>query len=146
VAADPKPYQPPNVVDGGMLPAALDLATRGTYSGHARQDDDALTHARAALLVSTAYIGAALLITLGLLLLAWLFRALGERFATYALVGLISWGGAVLWALWGNRRQSLWHSPTGIAHHELDMRECIARHAIDTHAALLLRQIEGRDK
>jgi hypothetical protein len=94
-------------------------------------------------LVSAAYIGAAAMITLGLLLLAWLFRALGDRFALYALVGLIGWGGAVLWALWSNRRQGLYHSPSGIAHHELDMRERVARHAIDTHAALLLRQLEG---
>jgi hypothetical protein len=111
-------------------------------------DDSAITHAKATLLVSTAYIAAAGMITVGLLLIVWLFRGLGDGWAVYAYVGLILWGLCVLAALWGNRRQSLHHSPTGIAHHELDSRERIARHAIDVHAELLIRRwhLDRHDK
>ncbi len=109
-------------------------------AGYARQDDDALTHARATLLVSAAYIIAAGMITAGLLLLAWLFRGLGDRWAVYAYVGVLAWGVAVLLAIYGNRRQGLHHSPTGVAHHELDSRERLARLAIETQARLLLER------
>ena len=105
-------------------------------------DDSAITHAKATLLVSVAYIVAAAMITAGLLLIVWLFRGLGSDWAVYTYTGLAVWGGCVLAALWGNRRQSLHHSPTGIAHHELNSRERIAMHAIDTHADLLLKRWE----
>lgn len=104
------------------------------------RNHDAMTHAKATLLVSSAYIVAAFLITLGLLLLAWLFKALGDAWGLYVYGGLIAWGVAVLVALWGNRKQSLWHSPTGLGHHEIDSRERIAMHALDTHADLLLER------
>jgi hypothetical protein len=116
------------------------LLPQAAQTGHARQDDDAITHAKATLMVALAYIIAAGMITVGLLLIVWLYRGLGEGFAAYAYTGLVLWGISVLVALWGNRKQSLWHSPTGIAHHELDSRERIARHAIDTHASLLLKR------
>lgn len=141
VAPDNQP-QYPALRSDNQLPTLAEIALRGVTTGHARQDDDAITHARATLLIAAAYILAAGMITLGLLLIVWLFRGLGERFAPYAYVGMIVWGLCILAALWGNRRQSLYHSPTGIAHHELDIRESIARHAIDTHANLLLRQLE----
>jgi hypothetical protein len=124
---------------GNLLPMA-------SHTGHARQDDDAITAAKATLLVALAYIIAAGMVTVGLLLVVWLFRGLGEGFATYTYTGLIVWGIATLVVLWSNRKQSLWHSPTGIAHHELDSRERIARHAIDTHAGLLLKRWEMDDK
>ncbi len=107
-------------------------------AGYARQDDDALSHARATLLVSAAYIIAAGMITAGLLLLAWLFRGLGDRWAVYAYVGILAWGVAVLLALYGNRRQGLHHSPTGVAHSEIESRERLAKYAIHTQAHLLL--------
>ncbi len=118
---------------GNLLPQA-------GMSGHARMDDDAITHAKATLLVALAYIIAAGMITAGLLLIVWLYRGLGNDWAMYVYGGLILWGLCVLAALFGNRKQSLWHSPTGIAHHELDSREKIALHAIDTHASLLLKR------
>jgi hypothetical protein len=118
---------------GNLLPQA-------GMSGHARMDDDAITHAKATLLVASAYIVASAMITAGLLLIVWLYRGLGEGWGLYTFTGLIVWGLCILVALWGNRKQSLWHSPTGIAHHELDSRERIARHAIDTHAGLLLKR------
>jgi hypothetical protein len=116
------------------------LLPMAAQTGHARQDDSAITHAKATLLVAAAYIFAAGMITLGLLLVVWLFRGLGDGWATYTYTGLVVWGVATLLALWSNRKQSLWHSPTGIAHHELDSRERLAKHAIDTHAKLLLRR------
>jgi hypothetical protein len=119
-------------------PSIIDLLPQAAHTGHARMDDSAITHAKATLLVSAAYIVAAGMITAGLLLVVWLFRGLGDDWAAYTFTGLIAWGVCILAALWGNRRQSLHHSPTGIAHHELDSRERIARHAIDTHASLLL--------
>lgn len=123
-------------------PTIVDLLPPAAATGHARSDDDAITHAKATLLVSAAYIAAAAMITAGLLLIAWLFRALGDAWATYTYTGLAVWGVCVLAALWGNRRQALYHSPTGIAHHELDSRERIAMHAIDTHADLLIKRWE----
>lgn len=134
---------PPALVTPDIAPAALDFSRPGPYTGHARADDTAETIARADLLVSAAYALPAGLVTIGILALAWAFRALGEAWAVYALVGLIGWGGAVLWALWANRRQGLYNSPAGIAHHELDARERIALHAINVHAELLRRQLDG---
>ena len=119
-------------------PSIIDLLPQAAHTGHARQDDDAMTHARATLLVSSAYVVAAGMITGGMLLVGWQFRALGDAWAGYVYAGLIIWGVAVLTSLWGNRRQSLHHSPSGISHHELDSRERIARRAIDTHADLLI--------
>jgi hypothetical protein len=117
------------------------------HSSYARSDDSAITHAKATLLVSSAYVAAAGMITGGLILIAWLFRALGDGWGAYTYTGLILWGLCVLAALWGNRRESLHHSPTGIAHHELDSRERIALHAIDTHAELLIKRWEiDRDR
>jgi hypothetical protein len=127
-------------------PTLIDLPT-AAHTGHARMDDSAITHAKATLLVSSAYVLAAGMITGGLLLIAFLFRALGDGWGAYTYGGLLLWGICILAVLWGNRRQSLHHSPTGIAHHELDSRERIARHAIDTHADLLLKrwEIDRRD-
>jgi hypothetical protein len=120
----------------------VDLLPPTVQSSYARSDDDAITHAKATLLVSSAYIVAAGMITCGLLLVIWLFKGLGDGWASYTFTGLIAWGLAILVALWSNRRQGLFHSPTGISHHEIDSRERIARHAIDTHADLLLRRWE----
>jgi uncharacterized membrane protein len=129
----------PTLDHSALLPMAA-------HSGHARMDDSAITHAKATLLISSAYIIAALMITSGLLLIVWMFRGLGDEFAAYAYAGLIIWGLCILAALFGNRKQSLHHSPTGIAHHELDSRERIAHHAIDTHASLLIRRWEIDEK
>jgi hypothetical protein len=147
VAPDPQPAPLATRTDN-QLPTLADIAIRGAQSGYSRQDDNAITHAKATLLVSAAYIAAAGMITLGLLLIVWLFKGLGERFAPYAYTGLVVWGVACLLALWGNRRQALHHTPSGIAHHELDVRERVARHAIDTHAELLIRQweLQNRDR
>ncbi len=123
-------------------PAIVEILPPAAHTGHARQDDDAMSHARATLLVSSAYIVAAGMITCGLLLIVWLFRGLGDAWGAYTYVGLIVWGLCVLVALWSNRRQGLWHSPSGISHHEIASREKIALHAVDVHAHLLLKRWE----
>ena len=114
-----------------------DIVHSNAHTGHARQDDNALTHAKASLLVSAAYGVAAGMITLGLLLIVWIFHALGDRLAVYFYAGLLSWGVFTLVILLLNRRQGLHHSSSGIAHHEIDAKTDIAFHAIDTHAELL---------
>lgn len=142
VEADPRPM-PLTQVSAQPIEIAP-IMPPATYTGHARQDDTATEIAKAALMVSAAYVAAALLITVGLLLIVWIFRGLGHQWANYVYPGLAFWGVAILIALAVNRRQSLHHSPTGIAHHELDSRERIARHAIDTHARLLLARWGSR--
>lgn len=120
----------------------VDVLPTATHIAPIQQSHDAMMHAKATLLVSTAYVAAAGLITTGLLLLAWLFRALGDAWGLYVYGGLIAWGLCILVALWANRRQSLHHSPSGLVHHEIDSRERVALHAIDTHADLLLKRWE----
>src|SRR5687768_11865070 len=73
-------------------PSVIDLLPPAATTGHARIDDNSITHAKATLLVSAAYIVAAGMITGGLLLVAWLFRALGDGWAAYTYTGLIVWG------------------------------------------------------
>lgn len=136
VPAERAPQPPATIAPihvGELLPPTVQVA-------HSRQDDNAITHAKATLLVSTAYVVAAAMITLGLLLIVWLFRGLGDSWATYTFTGLVVWGCTILLALWGNRRQSLHHSASGIAHHELDSRERLAKYAIDQHVRLLLKR------
>lgn len=106
-------------------------------TGHARSDDDALTAAKAHLLTAAAYGAAGLLITLGLLMLAWTFRWLGGSWPGYVFGGLLLWGFVIVVALAINRAQGLRHSPSGIALEELTSRERIAMHVADTHADLM---------
>ena len=125
-----------------MSAPIIDLLPQTANTHQSRQDDSAVTNAKATLLVAAAYVAAAAMITGGLLLLAWMFRALGDAWATYTYTALVVWGVCTVVALWGNRKQGLHHSPTGLAHHEVDSRERIAIHAIDTHAELLLKRWE----
>jgi hypothetical protein len=127
---------------GDLLPAALGLAGQGQHTGHARQDDDAVLAAQATLLVATGYAVAGLLITLGLLLLAWMFRWLGGSWPNYVFGGLILWGCVIVVSLLANRRQGLYHSPAGISHHEIDSRERVALAALQMHGELLLKRWE----
>lgn len=123
-------------------PSLVDVLPPAAHTAHARSDDDAMTMARATLVVSAAYIVASAMITGGLLLIAYLFRALGDAWGAYVYGGLIIWGLCVLASLYGNRRQGLHHSASGVSHHEIESRERLARHAIDVHANLLLRRWE----
>ncbi len=132
----PIPYHPPATLTDIPAPNVIDIA-RTNAGGYARSDDDALSSAKATLLVSAAYGVAALLITAGLLLVAWMYRWLGGNWPAYAYGGILVWGVVVLIVLLLNRRQGLHHSASGISHHEIDSRTLIAMHAIDTHADLL---------
>lgn len=124
----------------------IDVLPPAVQSHHSRQDDDAMTHAKATLLVSAAYIVAALMITTGLLLIVFLFRGLGDAVALYFYAGLLMWGVLILAALLMNRRQSLHHSSTGLGHAEISSRERLAKYAIDTHASLLLKRWKVDDE
>lgn len=130
------------------LPTLAEIAMRGSHQHLARQDDDALIVARAHLLVSVGYIAAAAMTIAGLLILAAMAGLLGESIGRYVVVWIAAVGIVALVIMFANRRQQHHYSAAGIAHHDLDSRERIARHAIDTHAELLLAQWDrdhGRD-
>ncbi|CAN5771789.1 hypothetical protein BH10CHL1_BH10CHL1_24320 [soil metagenome] len=112
------------------------------YVSHVRQDDDAITHAQASLLVSSSYMKTAGVITAGLMLTIWWWR--GGDLGPYFFAGLVVWGISVLLALYINRGQGLRYSGAGIAlgeqevrKFEIASRERIATHAIDAHVALM---------
>lgn len=112
------------------------------YISHVRQEDDAITQARASLLISQTYMQIAGVITAGLVLTIWWFR--GGDFGPYFFGGLILWGVSVLIALHVNRGQGLRYSGAGIALaeqevriYEIGSRERVAMRAIDAHLELL---------
>ena len=122
-------------VMGQVVTAAGQMISHRQMSHLARSDDTAITHAIASLIYSVAMGSAAALITAGILFIAYNF--LGGEEGLYAIAWLVTWGICILLALLRNRHQGLWHSATGIAHHEIDSRERIAMHAIDRHIDLL---------
>jgi len=117
-------------------------------SHHTRQDDDAMIAAKSTLLIASAYIIAAAMITLGLMIIIFMFRGLGEGAALYFFTGIIVWGVCILLALFGNRRQSLHHSSSGLGHAEIQSRERLAKYVVDQHAAMLMRrwEIDSRER
>lgn len=123
----------------GIIQAAVagaaDMVSQRPLSHLVRSDDNAVTQAQGSLLYSVAYALATALITGGLLLLAWVI--MGGEGSRYAMLWLVVWGACVLVALAVNRWQGLYHSSTGIAHHEIDSRERLAAYAIEKHVALI---------
>lgn len=101
----------------------------------ARSDDNAVTQAVGSLIYSAAYIVAMLFITTGLLLIAWMAGV--ASFPVLFYCGLIFWGVTALFFLLRNRAQGLWHSATGIAHHEIESRERVALETMYEHADLI---------
>lgn len=122
--------------------AAGDMMARRQMSHIARSDDTAITSAVANLIYSAAYAFAALLITGGLFLLAWLMSNRDGNAGRYFTAWLIVWGVCVLAALAVNRWQGLWFSSTGIAHAEIKSRERIAMYTVDRHIELLEKRWE----
>ena len=124
-----------------------------SHTGHIRQNDDALTNARASLLYSRAIGAVAALGVTGILFLAWL--TYGGDLGIYFGLEILGVSGVALVALVVNRAQGLHHSASGIAHHELrtqeklaarhaavqeyaiDSNERVAMHAIDRHVELV---------
>ena len=124
-----------------------------SHTGHIRQNDDALTNAKASLLYSKAIGAVAALGVTGILFLAWL--TYGGDIGIYFGLEILGVSGVALVALVVNRAQGLHHSASGIAHHELkaqeriadrhaqvqeyaiDSAERVALHAIDRHAQLI---------
>lgn len=122
---------------GNAVSAAGDMMARRQMSHLSRTDDTAITSALANLIYSAAYAFAALLITGGIFILAWLNSNRDGNGGRYFVTWLCVWGVCVLVALGINRWQGLHHSSTGLAHHEIDSRERIATYAIDRHVELL---------
>lgn len=110
----------------------------GAQSSHIRQDDDAISHAKASLLYSMSYGVAMLFVTAGMLLIVYLFR--GGDAGWYFFSGMLFWGISVIVVLHRNRAQGLHHSSTGVAHHEIDAKVQVAMYAIDRHAQMLERK------
>lgn len=127
-----------------------------SHTGHIRQNDDALTNARASLLYSKAIGAVAALGVTGILFLAWL--TYGGDLGIYFGLEILGVSGVALVALVVNRAQGLHYSASGIAHSELRTQERIARrhaqtqeyaidsaeriamHAIDKHSELIERR------
>ncbi len=141
---DPVPLSP---IEGEIIARgsqfAGQLMTTRAPAADIQTHDSAMTHAKASLLYSAAYSAPAALITAGLLLTIWLYR--GGPGGPYFFAGLIVWGIAFMVALYGNRAQGLYHSASGIAHHEIDDRTKVAMHAIDRHCELLEKRWSLRD-
>ena len=128
------------------LPTLADIALRGAaHTGHARQDDDALIVAKAHLVVSVGYVLAAAMTIAGLLILAALAGLFGESAWRYIAIWVGGVGVAALLVMFANRRQQHHYSAAGIAHHDLDSRERVAKHAINVHARLLLARWKAED-
>lgn len=136
---------------GQMAAGLMNVPYQPVNSADARQVDSAVTRDKASLMYSLAYALPALLITAGLLLIVWLFQ--GGGLGGYFFTGLVVWGVAVMGILYHNRGQGLHHSPSGIAHHDIDarveeaeIRADVAKHAIDAHIALLKHKWTLTDK
>lgn len=117
--------------------AASAMMTERQMTHIVKSDDTAVTQAQASLVYSAVYAFASALITGGMILLSWSKYGRTDNRGDYALLWLLLWGLCVLIALIVNRAQGLHYSASGIAHHELDSREAIAKYAIDKHVGLI---------
>lgn len=94
-------------------------------------------HAEAALMYSKAYVGFMVLIVSAIVGMAYMIDVFDGDLFLYAVTWLGGLGIAGFVSLTANRKQGLYHSQTGVQHHELEIRADIAKHSIDTHADLL---------
>lgn len=131
--------------DNALLPVAVDLVRGHGGTAHARQDDDDLVRAKAHLVVSAGYVLAAAMTIAGLLILAFLAGLFGEAISRYIAVWVGGVGIVALLVMAINRRQQHHYSAAGIGHHDIESRERIAKHAIDTHAELLIARWRIQD-
>lgn len=122
------------------LGAGADMMTHRQQTHHAGSTDNAITLAVGSLIYSGAIALAAALITAGVVFLAYM--TLGGDGGRWAVVWLVLWGLGVLAALLWNRRQGLYHSPAGLAHHEIDSRERVALETMHRHADIIERRLE----
>jgi hypothetical protein len=124
---------------------AGNVMSQGQQTHYARSDDSAMTLAMASLLYAAGLAVPAALITGGIFLIAYMVIGRGDA-GIWAMSFLVVWGCCVLGAMLWNRKIGLWHSPTGIAHHEIDSRERVAIHAIDAHLAIVEKQLGMTDE
>ena len=106
----------------------------------AKSQDTAQTIANASLTYALSYgcIFAAVALPVGLILVF----GFGASGWDVSLISFLTWGAFTMYMLRGNRAQGLYHSPTGIGHHEIESREKIAIHAIDRHVDMVERRWE----
>jgi len=119
------------------ISAASQVMTERQTNYIVKSDDTAITQAKASLLYSVAYAVASALITGGLVLISWSRYGRSDNGGDYVLVWLLFWGLCILTALIVNRAQGLHYSSSGIAHHEINSRESVAKYAIDKHVELI---------
>ena len=131
-------------VERGVLSSAVasagDMISSRQQTHHARSDDSAMTLAMASLLYAAGLAIPAALITGGLLLIAYMLIGHGDA-GIWSMSFMVLWGISILAAMLWNRKIGLWHSPTGLAHHEIDSRERVALHAIDRHADIIEKRL-----
>jgi hypothetical protein len=122
---------------GQSVHAAGDMIARRQMGHLVRSEDSAVTVALGNLIYSGAYAVAALLITAGIFLMAWLGSGQDGNGWHYFVAWLVAWGVCILIALAVNKWQGLHHSSTGIAHHEIRSRERMAMYIVDRHIELI---------
>lgn len=123
---------------------AGDVMGHRQQTHHARSEDNAITQSAASLMYSAAYGVVFLVITALLGWLAWMM--FDADLPLVVAVGGIVWGCATYYALAYNREQGLYHSASGIAHHEIESREVVAIRAIDAHLAIVEKQLGMDDE
>lgn len=99
--------------------------------------DDPIKQAQAHVIYARQLTLAAAMIVTAIVLIAFTSGWLGQSIGSAALAWLTLFGMATLAALLYARRQGLWNSSTGVAHHDIDARTEVAKYAIDAHTDLL---------
>ena len=122
-----------SAVNAIQVPGSTAMSMQhSTPTAHRPQD-----HADAALTYSKAYMAVMFLIVSALVGVVYKMEVLGAEIFLYAVTWLGGLGIAGFVSLAVNRKQGLHHSSTGVQHHELEIRERIAEHAINTQADLM---------
>ena len=132
---DLTPAQSQALADGQHL-ANVAMSGRGVNS-RALQNDTAVSHAVAHLIVAAPVVGSLALVTSGLVLLGWLVA--GGPVALWIGVDVLLLGGSSFVALSKQRRAGLEHTPAGVERHDIDVRGQVAMYAIDRNCEMVER-------
>jgi hypothetical protein len=120
---------------GQAVSAAGQMMSHRQMTHLARSEENPIQNAVASLIYSAAYGFAGALITGGLLVL--LFIAFGGNEEVYLILFFIFWGICWMAAFYLNRKQGLYHSPSGLEHAEIQSRERIAKFVVKEYIGLL---------